>query len=329
MIFDRDEDFREHFIAGGNFTLSMVKPLFPKVEAYMVDILGRAQWEALIVVYNAAGRNLEAVADAKDKELIVVLREPFALLCILHYIPIGNLSMTAGGFTVTDGENKKAASQFRIQQFEQGVLQQAYDAMHRALLFLERKKAVYTDWAASDTYKELNTHFIANATDFSAQVNIHNNQYVFLKFLAVMNRVEEYRIRPLLGDVLFDSLITKRKAGTAMSAAEEKLILRIKTTVANLTMRDALPELGVRFDNRGITLFSNERNNDQPSLVAAADSHIQRLLSHYSKKGEASLSALETFLVEKHDDYPDWPYEEPEDETPWRFNENNGGFVGL
>lgn len=310
MFFKDIKEFQQYFPSASGMKLESFEPFYWIVaDAHFKPLLGDGQWDALVAAYDTASGDLDALAPAQ-KNLIIAIRKPFALLSVYHYIPVGDVAVTANGFKVTKGNNQEIASQARVAKLEREILVQSYFGLDQLVRFLQENEDDYTDWKSSKAYQEMHRHFVRTVEEFERGFNIRRNRYVFWQMMPVMDRVEETRIRSLLGDTLFDGLITKMKAGTDLSAQETKLVNRIKPAVIHLTIADALIDLAVTIDNRGITLYSND-NSKTMEVHKAADAQTKGQIGQLAtNRGESYLKQLETFLDKNHADYPDYDYNE-------------------
>lgn len=310
MFFKTIEEFQQYYPLSEGLSLSLFKPHYWVVAGqHFIPLLGQSQWDELVAAYDTASGDLNALTAAEQK-LIEAIRKPFAYLTIYHYIPIGNVEVTPGGFKVQQTETLKPASQARVAALSREVLTQAYFGLDKMVQLLQENEDDYATWKGSSAYQEMHRHFVRTAHEFQYHYDIKTNRYVFWQMLPVMSRIEEFRIEPLLGDTLFTALTDKLKAGDSLSSQETALVKKIKPAVIHLTLADALVELSVQIDDRGITLYSNDNSQTMEVSNAADDSRLSSLGQIAMNRGVAALKVLEKFMDDNHADYPDYEYEE-------------------
>lgn len=300
MVFENEDQLREFISVSSGLKLGALAPLYNQVvERYFIPIMGKTFWESFLGKYDAGNGSLKA----EEKELLHAIRSAFAPCLLYHYVPIGNISITPGGFRVSESSNTKPASQFRIKEFEHSVLNQAYFGLDRLLLFLDSNQGDFTEWKQGDAYKEINSRFITSANDFNRWFNIGENRFVYTKLLPIMTRIEETQICELLGEELFEELKASQIGTNGFSDEQKALIKKLKPAIVHLTMASAIPELSITIDSRGVTLFSNSFqviNQQKPvSTLDRSDLVISCL-----NNGELYLTKARKYLEQHLSDFP-------------------------
>ncbi len=108
----------------------------------------------------------------------------------------------------------KTAFQWQVADVKNYFLRKGYSGIDTMLAFLEKNKADYPLWVASDAYTVTLKFFINSSTAFSEEYNINNSRRTFLALQSVMKKIEAFEIEPTLTSDLFDLVKAEILAST-------------------------------------------------------------------------------------------------------------------
>lgn len=214
--------------------------------------------------------------------LLPYVERPLAFFTYLDLVDTMDLVHTSAGFAVTSNPNMTPASKDRVAKFKAGMERNAYNGLEALLEFLEEKASDYPDWQKSDTYKDIQNHFIDSAKEFDTYVRIGRNRRTFLAMLPHIGDIEIFKIKSIVKD-LFDALLDE-----SATDEQKKLLPYIKGAVCNLAMGKALDILSLDITPDGIMLTYTLGVN-KPS----DESRIKARQRAYISEGEKYLGKLQ------------------------------------
>jgi hypothetical protein len=248
----------------------------------------------------------EVEPSEKQEAIIKLLQDSISYLAFDLGFDIMNTTFSDQGMhriETADG-TKKALFQRQEENLRQAFRQQGYNKLEYALNFLEKNKADYATWTASEAYTMQLSNFINSATEFSRSYNINNNRLVFQKLRSIQTLVEDFDILPLIGRPLFDELKTQIKAAN-ITQLNKVLIEFLKKAIAyrciyrgGLNLAVELSEIGF-----GQIMFPGLGNDNIKSLTI--DNNIlTSIINRAEMNGQAYLKACEGYLKKYAASYP-------------------------
>jgi hypothetical protein len=322
MIFSSIDEIKQHHPALITLDFEELENFIRQVEEdEIIPLIGDELYNELI----------DSVDDSSAPEslvkLLVKVRDVLAPLIFYNYIPFMNGKQGQSGIMVVENDNERQAPRWMIEKMQTEAHNKAMKAAERLLSFLEKNADDYESWTSSDVYTEYKDGFIINATEFDKYVNINKSRRIFLALKTSIKRIEEWKIKPVLGDDLFDE-IKQEIAENDISTNNIKLLNFIKQAVASLSISEGITELAITIDEKGVTLYEHTGTADDPKRVPA---ELQRINNYSTKKeysGNTYLKQLEEFLIKNKTDYPLYNAGDADGE-PFRNSEtsNTAGFL--
>lgn len=245
-----------------------------------------------------------------ETNLLPYVQRALANLSLLVLIPQINVMFTNGGIVTAQSANTVSASMYKVEELKESCHYLGHKAMEQLIDYLVTNKALYSDYASGDGYTEASECFINSATEFSKYYNIQNNRWIFWNIKTIMKRLEEDRIKTSLGTTLYDAIKLEIK-NNSVSATNQKLFPFIKAAMANLTIAEAIIEMGLLMDHRGITLFTSGTTNSAAINLRNPAPRVNMDLAkeRCEKNGEAKMQELDEFLYNNYSDYPGYSTE--------------------
>jgi len=244
--------------------------------------------------------------DEKQEAIIKLLQDSISYLAFDLGFDIMNTTISDQGMhriETADG-TKKALFQRQEENLRQSFRQQGYNKLEYALNFLEKNKADYATWTASEAYTLQLSNFINSASDFSRAYNINNNRLVFQKLRSVQTLVEDFDILPLIGRPLFDELKTQIKAAN-ITQLNKVLIEFISKAVAYRCIYRGGLNLAVELSDMGFSqiMFPGLGNDNIKAKTIEYDM-IKAMMNRAEMNGLAYLKACEGYLKKYSASYP-------------------------
>jgi hypothetical protein len=311
MLFTTVEEIRKHHHVLFTFSMDAIIPYLRKVEKeYILPAISEIEYDNLQSDYDAflTGTPLPA----KSAKLLDEVRDALAPLVIHYYMPFAQGKAGQNGIFITDNDEQVPAPKWMIDRMMATALENGMKAIDHLYEFLEKRQNIYTDWAASESYTIFKSSFINSVKEFEKHIKIGNSRRTFLAMQPIIQRVEFARFESALSYELFTE-IKEQIEDDGLSAANKKLLERyIRPALAHLTMSEAILDLPLTLDEKGVMLYEEEKKSvslDQKQVYAAKRAN----------QGENDLTDLQHFLYQHAEDYPAFMDSD-------RYNPNGGDY---
>lgn len=210
-------------------------------EAEVIKILGFNLYDQLLTAYQGNALTLELQA------LLPKVQAPLAPLALYYFLQEGNVQITSAG-AVADRD--KSAFQWQQLKFEDAQLKTAYYRLDRLIAFLHTNKANYDGWDETSEFAATREFFINSPDVFQKWVNIGSSYRTLVSLRPPMREVEENKIRPALGDGLFEEL-KAAILNDGLSADQNALMRFIIPATAQLTIAQGIEEVNLEITPEG------------------------------------------------------------------------------
>lgn len=264
------------------------------------ELLGHLQQFADDGTDNGSGIDLVELA-----ALLEVARRPLASLAL--DLAFSSLEVKIGNDGIYQTANTEIQPIYSSQRenLKADLLRMGCNGLERLLLYLEKKKAVFTDWAASEARTYQLQRIIPTAKEFTNHFTpLGNKRLTYTALLSKMAEVENDVVKPLLGKPLFDALLAEILSGT-ISAEFKELLTYVRPIVAKLTIVNAMPELMIQIDAFGVYSTFLEGNERSTKVTKAPQMARYTEMRDRLANGAASKqTALAKFLEENKAVYP-------------------------
>jgi hypothetical protein len=293
MLFKEIEELKQHH---GRLSLSFnfedIAPYIREVEEdYIVDVLSREQYNALLEDYE--GQGLSPVYE----KLLQATRDALAPLA-LHYFISSALAVNGQtGLMQVNNDELSPAPKWLIDRTMADAYSRGMRGIDRLYKFLEENKDDYPLWVDSESFTIFKSSFINTTKDFEKFIKIGNSRRTFLALKPILERVEQTRLESALSVPLYDE-IKEQILDDGLSDENAKLLTRyIQPALAHLTMSQAFMDIPITLDEKGAMLYEEEKKAlplDQKQIHS----------KNYQARGENHLADLQKFLYQNADDYP-------------------------
>jgi len=190
----------------------------------------------LLVSYAGGSTSVSISDEDYLAQVLYYSRRAVANLSLMDYMPEGQLNISESGIRINTGEGSmKQAFEWQIKNLQAKYEKTGYLALESLLKYLEENAEHFSTWTESDAYTANKAWFINTAKVFNENFFIDNSRLIFLKLLPDMKKVEEFYIRPAIGDDFFDELKTFI-LNDNMPTSYSTVISLIRGAVANFTM---------------------------------------------------------------------------------------------
>lgn len=295
-LFKTTEELAVFFPARLTLDFADIAPTMDRVENdYLVaQVLGEQQYNELHTAYQT-----DAMTSRLD-DLLLACRRPIAELAIYHWASTGSLQVTSGGLvaagTANSGGNN-IANLSRIEAFRLERMNAGFSGLDRLLGFLQARIADFPLWAAS-VFASYGTGLMRTTAQFHAAVDIANSHWLFWRMRNILPRhqdAESLIANTLCSTDLYDQLVSESNAGDAWTGTNKQIIDLIRPAIAHLAMAEAVTELSLAKDQRGVWTFtvgSSEASGPKP----AEESRLGTWQQYHRDRGNEFVGALDRKL---------------------------------
>jgi len=245
-LFKEIEEIQQFFKVNGTQKLDSLDGFErDALEKYIRRYVGETLLADLVTWYSAATPTTNAAFTA----LLPYVQS--ALIKFTYYLgaPTLDLQITEAGFAVVSSGNVVPASKDRVANFRESIQELAWDAIESLLKFLEKNKADYDDWVASEAYTIQTGLFVNSAEEFNKHVNINDSVLKFLSLRQTIEDVEFLTVYPQISIELAEGIKAEIKDGS-ISTENAKNLPYIKKAVAQLTAHQS--GMGDNFGRTGM-----------------------------------------------------------------------------
>jgi len=179
------------------------------------DILGKAQWEALINWYADCQLPTE---DCPLSKLLHFVRIPLANFAYMIALQKGIVSFGESGLVEISSQNFEPASINKIDIAKKAFASSAYNALEDLIEFLEENVADYPLWQQSEAYSYQRKFFINNAKEFNHTVFSNISRRDYLDMRQYIFQAEQSFIKPVTCLPLYKKLKAAIRTGTAATS---------------------------------------------------------------------------------------------------------------
>jgi hypothetical protein len=293
------------------------------LETFIRPIIG----DALVTLLNSLSAN-------STDPLLKAVREPLASYAFLLWIPFGQLSIDTSGIRINTTDTKKTAFQWQIEDLKKTFKLKGDNGIESLLRFLETDEGTtqtYTpSWGAQSSL--VRDSFVYSATEFTNIVGlINNSRRTFLALKPVMKLVEDFTIKPMLGNVLY--AVYKAGVANASGALNATLLDLIKKATAHATVSKGVTELSCEMSEAGFLVFNNTgQSGTILNKENSPNNFISKIETLHQQHAEAFLSQIRDYLNENISSFPDYAnssaYNDGTQKTFTNSTDNNFFFAG-
>ena len=295
-LFKTTSDLVGNYPARMTVEIEDLLPLLEQVEKdYLVEqVLGVQQYQELHNAYQADA----ITSGSRLDDLLAMCRKPVANLAVMHYADTGSLQLGSTGLSVA---SENVASINRIERFKAEQLGSGFSGLSGLLGFLQARVSDFPLWAASE-FASYGKGLVRTTAQFHNAVFIGNSHWLWWRMRHIMERNQDANSRvaaTLCNPALYDELVSQSNAGDTFSASNKKLMALIRPAIAHMTIAEAVTELSLNKDHRGVWTFSSLSSAEvSGGPVAATDKRLDAWMEYHVKQADQYIDGLQRKLLE-------------------------------
>lgn len=270
-------------------------------QSIILPIIGDALLTELQVAVTADDG---ASLNATKTKLLACVRYVVAQHAMLQFVPLGRVTFSKVGITVTLTDTERSASAEQIYDVKKQLEMNISGGIERLYSFLESNKGALDTWVSSAAFTLQRCNFINSAIEFNRYFAINSSRQFFQRLRAILTNIEDSKIKSALGNDLFDEIKLQIKVGN-ISNNNSKILDYIKILVANAAIVDAVIQFDIDFTTSGLQLsFVTEEHGKKQQKTPADQIRLANLSKSCGMLAESKLKDLIDYLYANADTYP-------------------------
>jgi len=306
-----------------SFNFETLKSYISQAERrFIIPAISQAFYDELV---SGLGSHTGDKATALDK-----IYTALAFYTFYIYAPQGMVVVGAQGIQEANNNESNHARQWVTEKYKTSLLESGDDALEDLLAFMENAGGTaFNTWKSSDAYTVVKSLLIENADQLNNEVNVKNSRRTFLAFKNYINQAQRYYILPILGETLYNKIISDKKAGS-LQDPYKTVAQMCRPALANFALYRATLFLPLRISDQGITI--RNKNDSINEVSQASNEKLFALGQQAEMDGNSELETLKKYLNDNADSitefkdskYYDDPNKEPEPDINSKMK---GGFA--
>lgn len=312
-LFKDIAEFKQHIAVNTTLHIPSLAPYISQAaKKYLHDWISPEFYTELVDGHKTDGLSTE------DKTLLPYVQTCLANFALYEYTPIGQIQFSDSGIHINVTEKKKTAFEHQVKLLRTSFIETAYDALETLMAFLEENEGDYDTWKTSPAYSKNRAHFINTSKEFSKIYELKRPAQTFRALTPVMGHMEEFAIKPIIGDTYFNSLKDDIEDKDDPSAEDAIVLKYIRSAIAFFTVAEGLKQDMVSITANGVMAYSSEKLK----AIPVSDSRVSVKVSQAESFGNRYIDKLTTHLKANLDDYPEYK-SFSEQEMPTRESSNS------
>lgn len=305
MLVNNIEICRKYLRIAKNVTFDQLRQHMEDFELIQIShLFGLTFYSTINARYNNGVPN--PALTEQEQHLITLLQGGIVRLAFVKAIPSLISSFEGSGFYQASSSNSKPLYEWQKLDIENVYLEDGWNAIGAAqrYLFSNRDTTAFATWKNSEAEKKTRALFITSAAKFSDYVEIGSSQRTFEALKSIIKEVELLRIKPILGDELFNSLKTNLLTAEP-NGKHEIAINYINHATANLSLASALVKLEFKMDEEGARVVSVSATSAGKAKVKTPGEDMRKLQTIEACKQSAQefMADLRTYLNQNPTDF--------------------------
>lgn len=223
--------------------------------AFIEKVIGEKFYEELSAIANPAGTALGLIERLKNAEGYYAYAIAFPQLIMVT----GD-----GGIAVSTPDKTQAMGKWMYVNTIKQLSLKADTFLEEALVYLENHKADFETWTSSDVYTITHSSFLSSATELSKYFPAaKSSRRIYLSLREYIDTCEDFQIRQILGDALYDFWKSKLIDDSYTWKPSEKLALKfLRFSLANNAFAQCISYLNINEDFRLVSETDGILNED-------------------------------------------------------------------
>lgn len=279
---------------------NVIKPFLLTAEsAFIPRIIGKAQYEALAVLFAATEEPLPTANQTRAIELCQCV---ITNLGYYYAVPVLNVSIGTSGIQINSNSDTKAAFQWQVEEVKNSLQELGFGAVEELLALMEDNLDDFTAYRDSDERSLQQSLVLSSAAQFSGYYNINNSRLVYQSVVYLVKRIEQQQLTVLYGSAFMQTL----KATDLPEKKQQLLDNYIRPGVTLLTVAKAVIERVVTLENGLITYNFKGRTDNMRESQALSNQQVEEIQCQLQHDGNLFLQQGLDFITANVADFADY-----------------------
>jgi hypothetical protein len=221
-----------------------------------------------------------------------LVKRASAFLSLSEYTAVGDVQMTEKGRV----RNEMSSYKYQDERADQKLLESGYQALEKALIFVNTNVAYLTDWANTEGYEKHRSLFLNNSQDMRWYYGKGVTRWVYEQLRPIIEDIEKGAFPANLPKAFLADLLAKRNAGTAVNIEKEVMRLLAKA-VTNFAVGEALTKGFARIDGKGNVVMSATKDDDGKSSTPNAPQGVAYTVAWHDLWGNRHMVAVRDYIL--------------------------------
>lgn len=178
MLIKNIEEVRKVLPINISLDFNNFKPDLERAEEdEVIPLLGQALYDDLQVKYDLAALT------PMETKLLAYCHRIVCNLAYTYFLPKVQVQTSSQGVHIVSTDTKKTAFQWQIRDMLDSHTNAAYDAVEKAMAFLDANIPDFPDWALSNTYTAISGLLIANIKELENCISIRASFRLFRELI--------------------------------------------------------------------------------------------------------------------------------------------------
>lgn len=239
-------------------------------------------------------------ADEKSRQLLSLAQRAVANLAFWHDFDALNLRISDQGFQRQGSEDWQSAYKYQEDRMRENFKSRGFNALDALLDFVEDNISDYPEYRETKCWTERRQAIVKSPKEVDRIVCIYGSHIVFMRLQAEFGTVEEYHLKPLLGDELYLKLRKwlsgiedfPEDAGCTLDAFR----LVCADYVVRMSVVRLMKQTGSLTDRGLYFLQVSSGSYDNKTMTPASDRQIGDRIGMYEIDARRSAASLQTFI---------------------------------
>lgn len=205
------------------------------------------------------------------------LYKAVAYLGLYEFAQHSSVHMSGNGMMRLEGEGVRSSYRYQEDAYREYCLRVGWNAVDKMLIAMAEIKFNMVEDALWTQQLEASTHsrMIWNAAQMRQLYNTQVDRSVFEIMRPVVHDIEDYIIRPILTDAVYDNAISalSNAYNKPVPAKMPKMISLAQKAIVHILVRECVLRNWVRIDHKGIVAVST--TDEQANYITTPASAIQ------------------------------------------------------
>lgn len=251
------------FIGGAINTSLDMRSLAPVIadtaRSHLVPYLSQAFYDEMVTA--AAGS-----PTAAQTALLPYMRKALAKLTMHEYLKIGNVEFGESGLHRIETDTRKAAYKYQERNYSYFFLTKGYDDIETMTKYLSDNAGLYPTWSGTDEAAAHRDMLLNYSAQIRATVQRDCDRWTFETLKPMINTAMIFQVREVIPAQLYDSLVTKYKAGS-LTDKEKELLTRIRTAVAHRAISEGIKQRWIQYQGGRVVAIENFGDSADSNLT--------------------------------------------------------------